>query len=65
MGGEPNFTGQANSLWLYQNGIGAMVHRGVFEVLDGLPPPPEHSSESEASSASRPRALTNASQSAQ
>ena len=36
MGGEPNFSGQANSLWLYQNGIGAMVHRGVFEVLDGV-----------------------------
>ncbi len=41
MGGEPNFSGQANSLWLYQNGIGAMVHRGVFEVLDGLTPLPE------------------------
>ena len=29
MGGEPNFEGQANSLWLYQNDIGAMVHREV------------------------------------
>ena len=28
MGGEPNFVGQANSLWLYQNDIGAVIHRG-------------------------------------
>ncbi|HZQ01673.1 MAG TPA: hypothetical protein VFB13_19165 [Reyranella sp.] len=35
MGGEPNFNGQANSLWLYQHGIGAMVHRGILEQLEG------------------------------
>jgi hypothetical protein len=40
MGGEPNFKGQANSLWLYQNGIGALVHRGVLEVLDRATTPP-------------------------
>lgn len=34
MGGEPNFTGQANSLWLYQNDIGATVFRGVQQVLE-------------------------------
>ena len=31
MGGEPSFAGQANSLWLYQNDIGAAVWRGVRE----------------------------------
>jgi hypothetical protein len=29
MGGEPNFDGQANSLWLYQNDIGATIHREI------------------------------------
>jgi hypothetical protein len=33
MGGEPSFAGQANSLWLYQNHIGGVVHRGVTESL--------------------------------
>jgi hypothetical protein len=33
MGGEASFTGQANSLWLYQNDIGAVVHRGIWECL--------------------------------
>jgi hypothetical protein len=33
MGGEPNLSGQANSLWLYQNDIGAVIHRGVQELL--------------------------------
>jgi hypothetical protein len=34
MGGEPNFRGQANSLWLYQNDIGAKVYAGVQEYLE-------------------------------
>jgi hypothetical protein len=29
MGGEPNFEGQANSLWLYQNDIGAVIYRAI------------------------------------
>jgi hypothetical protein len=33
MGGEPNFNGQANSLWLYQNDIGAVIYRGIHERL--------------------------------
>ncbi|HYC65258.1 MAG TPA: hypothetical protein VEC14_11055 [Reyranellaceae bacterium] len=33
MGGEPNFAGQANSLWLYQNDIGAMIQRGIERAL--------------------------------
>lgn len=33
MGGEPNFKGQANSLWLYQNDIGAMVFGGVQQAV--------------------------------
>ena len=33
MGGEPSFSGQLNSLWLYQNDIGAVVYRGIFESL--------------------------------
>ncbi len=33
MGGEPSFSGQLNSLWLYQNDIGAIVYRGVIESL--------------------------------
>jgi len=33
MGGEPSFTGQANSLWLYQHHIGAVIHRGVQQCL--------------------------------
>jgi len=31
MGCEPNFSGQANSLWLYQNDIGATIYRGIHE----------------------------------
>ena len=34
MGGEPSFEGQTNGLWLYQNDIGAVVHRGVRECLE-------------------------------
>ncbi|HUA53679.1 MAG TPA: hypothetical protein VMB81_16020 [Candidatus Sulfotelmatobacter sp.] len=33
MGGEPSFTGQANSLWLYQHHIGAVIHHGVQQGL--------------------------------
>jgi hypothetical protein len=33
MGGEPNFVGQANSLWLYQNDIGAVIHREIQMLL--------------------------------
>jgi hypothetical protein len=33
MGGEPNFAGQANSLWLYQNDIGAVIHREIQMLL--------------------------------
>jgi hypothetical protein len=35
MGGEANFKGQANSLWLYQNDIGAMIHDGIRAIVDG------------------------------
>lgn len=38
MGGEPNFTGQANSLWLYQNDIGATVYRGVQQAMQDARP---------------------------
>lgn len=34
MGGEPNFGGQANSLWLYQNHIGEVIFRSIHECLD-------------------------------
>lgn len=34
MGGELSFDGQANSLWLYQNDIGAVVFQGVCECLE-------------------------------
>jgi hypothetical protein len=33
MGGEPNFDGQANSLWLYQNDIGAIIYRAIHDQL--------------------------------
>ena len=42
MGGEPNFDGQANSLWLYQNDIGAGIYRAIHGLgagLAGQPPP--------------------------
>jgi hypothetical protein len=29
MGGEPNFDGQANSLWLYQNDIGEVIYHAI------------------------------------
>jgi hypothetical protein len=29
MGCEPNFSGQANSLWLYQNDIGALIFQAI------------------------------------
>ena len=31
MGCEPNFSGQANSLWLYQNDIGGTIYSGMHE----------------------------------
>ena len=36
MGGEPNFDGQANSLWLYHNDIGAMIYRAIHELESNL-----------------------------
>jgi len=33
MGGEANFSGQANSLWLYQNDIGALLYHGIQRCL--------------------------------
>ncbi|SKA20800.1 hypothetical protein SAMN02745126_04147 [Enhydrobacter aerosaccus] len=33
MGCEPNFSGQANSLWLYQNDIGAVIYHAVQAML--------------------------------
>lgn len=39
MGGEPSFSGQLNSLWLYQNDVGAIVYRGVFDSLARIRPP--------------------------
>ena len=43
MGGEPNFDGQANSLWLYQNDIGATIYRAIDELSPALAPetPPD------------------------
>jgi hypothetical protein len=32
MGGEPNFDGQANSLWLYHNDIGAIIYRAIDKL---------------------------------
>jgi hypothetical protein len=37
MGCEPNFSGQANSLWLYQNDIGATIYRGIHEQTPSSP----------------------------
>ncbi len=34
MGGEPSFAGQVNGLWLWQNDVGALVVRRMFERLD-------------------------------
>jgi hypothetical protein len=36
MGCEPNFRGQANSLWLYQNDIGGTIWRGIHESKPAL-----------------------------
>jgi hypothetical protein len=36
MGCEPNFSGQANSLWLYQNDIGGTIWRGIHEQKAAL-----------------------------
>ena len=36
MGCEPNFSGQANSLWLYQNDIGGTIYRGIHEKKQAL-----------------------------
>jgi len=35
MGGEPNFDGQANSLWLYHNDIGEIIYRAIHELAPG------------------------------
>ncbi|MBL6613242.1 MAG: hypothetical protein ISP49_03885 [Reyranella sp.] len=35
MGGEPNFNGQANSLWLYHNDIGEIIYRAIQELAAG------------------------------
>lgn len=32
MGCEPNFRGQANSLWLYQNDIAGVIYRAIHEM---------------------------------
>jgi hypothetical protein len=37
MGCEPNFTGQANSLWLYQNDIGAVICRAIQAMPSEAP----------------------------
>jgi hypothetical protein len=34
MGCEPNFDGQANSLWLYQNDIGGLIYRGIHAAIE-------------------------------
>jgi hypothetical protein len=34
MGCEPNFSGQANSLWLYQNDIGAVIYRAIQAMAE-------------------------------
>jgi hypothetical protein len=37
MGCEPNFNGQANSLWLYQNDMGALIYHAIQAMLAGPP----------------------------
>ena len=37
MGCEPNFDGQANSLWLYQNDIGGLIYRGIQAATAAIP----------------------------
>ena len=39
MGGEPNFRGQANSLWLYQHDIGAVIYRAIHALDQPCSPP--------------------------
>jgi hypothetical protein len=39
MGCEPNFDGQANSLWLYQNDIGGLIYREIHRATNPLPLP--------------------------
>jgi hypothetical protein len=39
LGGEESFTGQANSLWLWQHDIGAMIAAGVSADHDSRPTP--------------------------
>lgn len=33
MGGEASFTGQLNSLWLYQNDVGRVVYQGIGPAI--------------------------------
>jgi hypothetical protein len=33
LGGEASFSGQANGLWLWQNGVGSRI---VDQILDGV-----------------------------
>ena len=57
MSGEASFSGQQNSLWLYQNGLGEMVYTGTRQLAkrrraaetEGRPPhlPVEHMEHSE------------------
>ena len=35
MGCEPNFNGQANSLWLYKNDMGALIYHAIQAMLTG------------------------------
>ena len=36
MGCEPNFNGQANSLWLYQNDMGALIYHAIDALESNL-----------------------------
>ena len=47
MGGEASFHGQQNSLWLYQNGLGALIHDGVSRAAEQFRAPAESASEPE------------------
>lgn len=55
MGGEPNFRGQANSLWLYQNDIGAMIYHSIQAVLQRPLPIPRRAPASAVARAGRNR----------
>jgi hypothetical protein len=35
MGCEPNFNGQANSLWLFQNDMGALIYHAIQAMPAG------------------------------